>query len=107
VFLVTAVLSLGVRGPLSLLELLVLLSRDIAVAFGFAVVVLLHAPMRFSARMPGKVVTVMQLGALVAIVLLPEWKLPVVALVGAASAVAILDYGRLAVRALRALRTVH
>jgi len=107
IFLVTALLSLAVAGPLTPLELLILLARDIAVAFGFAVVILTRAPMRLSARMPGKVVTVLQLAALVALVLLPQWKGPVIAIVGAASAVAILDYGRLAILALRALRTAH
>lgn len=106
-FLVTALISLAVNGPLTLLELAVMLARDIAVAVGFTVVVLRRAPMRLSARMPGKVVTVLQLAALVALVLLPGWKLAVVAVVGAASAVAILDYGRLAVLALRQPRTAH
>jgi len=106
-FLVTALISLAVNGPLSLAELLILLARDLAVAVGFAIVVLRRAPMRLSARMPGKVVTVLQLAALVALVLLPEQKLPVIAVVGAASAVAILDYGRLAILALRPPRAAH
>jgi len=106
-FLVTALMSLTVKGPLSLLQLLALLARDIAVGFGFAVVLLRHAPMRFSARMPGKVVTVLQLGALFGLVIIPAWKVPIVAVVGVASAVAILDYGRLAVLALRAPPAPH
>lgn len=106
-FLVTALISLAVTGPLSLPELLVLLARDVAVAFGFAVVVLLHAPMHLSARLPGKTVTVLQLAALVTLVMMPAWKVPVLAVVGAASAVAILDYGRLAIIALRTLRIAH
>ncbi|NJD09644.1 MAG: CDP-alcohol phosphatidyltransferase family protein [Gemmatimonadetes bacterium] len=106
-FLVTALISLAVSGAISMPELLVLLARDGAVAFGFAVVVLLHAPMHLSARLPGKTVTVLQLAALVVLVLFPAWHVPVVTVVGAASAVAICDYGRLAVIALRTLRIAH
>ena len=100
-FLVTALISLAVNGPLRLLELLVLLARDIAVALGFAVVALRRAPMKLSARMPGKVVTVLQLLALLVITARPAWRLPVVTAVGLASALAIADYGGGAVRALR------
>jgi phosphatidylglycerophosphate synthase len=107
VFLVTALISMAVNGPVNAVELLVLLARDLAVAVGFTIVVLRRAPMRLSARMPGKVVTVLQLAALVALVLLPDWKQVVVAVVGAASAVAVLDYGRQAILALRALRAAH
>ena len=106
-FLVTALISLAVNGPLNLAELLVLLARDLAVALGFTIVVLSRAPMRLKARFPGKVVTVFQLGALVALVLVPRWKLPVVAIAGVVSAWAIIDYGRLAVLALRAPRPAH
>jgi phosphatidylglycerophosphate synthase len=94
IFLVTALISMAVNGPVNAAELLVLLARDLAVAVGFTIVVLRRAPMRLRARMPGKVVTVLQLAALAALVLLPDWKRAVVAVVGAASAVAILDYGR-------------
>jgi phosphatidylglycerophosphate synthase len=100
-FLVTALISLAVNGPLNLPELAVLLARDIAVALGFVVVLLRRAPVKLSARMPGKVVTVLQLAALFALVLLPTARLAVVAIVGIASAIAIYDYGRVAVRGLR------
>lgn len=101
-FLVTALISLAVNGPLRLLELLVLLARDIAVAFGFAVVVIRRAPMALGARRSGKVVTVLQLLALVVITALPAWRAPVVIAAGLASAWAIFDYGSGAIRALRA-----
>jgi CDP-diacylglycerol--glycerol-3-phosphate 3-phosphatidyltransferase/cardiolipin synthase len=102
VFLVTALISLAVNGPLRLVELLVLLARDIAVAFGLAVVLLRRAPVRMAARMPGKVVTVLQLLALVVLTAFPAWRVPVVLVVGMASAIAIADYGNLAMRGLRA-----
>lgn len=106
-FLVTAIMSLAVNGPISVLEMLVLLSRDIAVAIGLAIVLWRRAPMKLSARMPGKVATVAQLAGLLALVITPAARIPVVLLVGLASAVAIWDYGRTAVRALRAPETAH
>lgn len=106
-FVVTAIVSLALNGPLNLPELLVMLSRDIAVGIGLAIVLARRAPMRLAARMPGKVATVVQLAGLLALVIAPAWKLPVVLAVGAASAVAIWDYGREAVRALRAPQHAH
>jgi CDP-diacylglycerol--glycerol-3-phosphate 3-phosphatidyltransferase len=106
-FVVTAILSLAINGPLTTPELLVMLSRDIAVGIGLAIVLLRHARMQLSARMPGKVATVAQLAGLVALVAAPAWKLPIIALVGVASAIAIADYGREAIRALRTPRRAH
>lgn len=106
-FLVTALISLAVNGPLRLTELLVLLARDIAVALGFAIVVLRRAPMQLSARFPGKLVTVLQLAALVVLTAFPAWRMPVIIAVGLASVVAIGDYGSSAVRALRAREPGH
>lgn len=106
-FWITAIIGLAVQGPLTLLELLVMLSRDIAVALGVAVVLLRRARMAFKARMSGKVTTVVQLAGLIALVAAPAWKAPVVIVVGVVSAVAIWDYGREAVRALRAPQHAH
>ena len=106
-FLVTAVLSLAINGPLSALDVAILLSRDIAVGIGILIVLLRRAPMKYSARMPGKVLTVLQLAALVVLVIEPDLRVPVVAIVGLASIAAIWDYGREAILALRALRAPH
>lgn len=100
-FVVTSLIALAVSGPLRPLELLVLLARDIAVVFGLVVVLLRRAHMRLSARLPGKLATVVQLAALVLLVLSPDWKPLVLVLVGVTSAAAIYDYGREAIRALR------
>lgn len=106
-FLVTAVLSLAITGPLSALDVAILLSRDIAVGIGIIIVLLRRAPMKYSARMPGKVLTVLQLAALVTLVIQPGLRVPVVAVVGIASVAAIWDYGREAVLALRAPARTH
>ena len=106
-FWIVAMISLAVQGPLSTGELLVMLSRDIAVAIGVAIILLRGATMEFRARMPGKVATVVQLAGLVALVAFPALKRPVIILVGAVSAIAILDYARVGVRALRASQTAH
>lgn len=106
-FVVTAIVSLAVNGPLNALELLVMLSRDIAVAIGLAIVLIRRAPMKLSARMPGKVATVVQLAALVALVLTPAARVPTILVVAMVSAVAIWDYGREAVRALRLPERAH
>ena len=101
VFVVTAIMSLAVNGPLSIAEMLIMLARDIAVGIGLAVVLIERAPMTLSARLPGKVATVLQLAGLVALVLTPASRRPVILVVAAANAWAIWDYGLAAVRALR------
>lgn len=106
-FWIVAIISLAVQGPLGWGELLIMLSRDIAVAIGVAIILMRRAPMQFRARMPGKVATVVQLAALVALVAFPALKLPVILIVGVVSAVAIWDYGREGVRALRASPAAH
>jgi cardiolipin synthase len=72
----------------------VILSRDFATAIGFLVAWRLPGldPANFKARMPGKIVTVLQLGAILALTVSPQamrWLVPVI---GVASAVAIIDY---------------
>lgn len=106
-FWIVAMIALAVQGPLDLVELLVMLSRDIAVAIGVVIILLRRAPMEYRARMPGKVATVVQLAGLVALVVFPAFKLPVIIIVGIVSAIAIWDYGRVGVRALRASPAAH
>ena len=49
-------------------------------------------PVDFKARMAGKVVTVLQLAALLAVPLAPRWVGPLVVAIGVTAAVAIVDY---------------
>ena len=92
---VLAALTAFVRtGDLTAGEYFVILARDFATAIGFLVAWLLPGldPANFQARMPGKIVTVLQLGAILALTMSPQamrWLVPVI---GVASAVAIIDY---------------
>ncbi|HET7585402.1 MAG TPA: CDP-alcohol phosphatidyltransferase family protein [Gemmatimonadaceae bacterium] len=93
-FVFAAALVFLVAGVLSTGDWLVLLSRDIATAVGFVVAWRLPGlrPGDFRARWAGKVVTVLQLAALVILLLEPPlWRWIVVPL-ALASAIAIADY---------------
>jgi cardiolipin synthase (CMP-forming) len=95
-FAVAAVSGFLLHGDLTPMQCLVFLSRDIATALGFlvaqAVPSLRHAV--FKARWSGKVVTVLQLATLAAVILAPRSVPALVAVVGAASALSIVDYTR-------------
>jgi CDP-diacylglycerol---glycerol-3-phosphate 3-phosphatidyltransferase len=92
---VLAALTAFVRtGELSTGAYFVILARDFATAIGFLVAWRLPGldPASFKARMPGKIVTVLQLAAILALTVSPwtmRWLVPVI---GGASAVAIIDY---------------
>jgi cardiolipin synthase (CMP-forming) len=102
VFVVAALAAFAVDGTISVLGLLVLLSRDVFVSLGFLVVVMLRSGMRLEARFPGKLVTNLQLAAVLVLLLLPGLATGIVLLTGAASVWAIIDYALAGIRALRA-----
>ena len=93
-FVLTAVASLVGRGELSPGQALTLLTRDVATAVGFIVAQAIPRlrVAHFSARMLGKIVTVLQLASLAAVLLVPAAVAPMVLIVGALSAAAIVDY---------------
>jgi phosphatidylglycerophosphate synthase len=94
IFVLVAVVTYVIKGELSVVEMLLLLSRDVATAVGFFVaraVPRLRA-VEFKARFPGKVVTVLQLVTLLAVVAGVQPLTPFIALVALASALAIADY---------------
>lgn len=101
-FVITALAAFAVDGTITFLALLVLLSRDIAVGIGVAVLQLTRRPFRYEARYPGKVATNVQIAALLILTLLPGFATFAVVATGLASAWAILDYGAAGVSALRA-----
>src|SRR5690349_8578564 len=70
IFVLVAIVTYVLNGELSVLESLLLLTRDIATAFGFFVARLVPRlrAVEFKARFPGKVVTVFQLVTLLALV---------------------------------------
>lgn len=94
IFVLVVIVTYVLNGELSVIESLLLLSRDVATALGFFVaraVPRLRA-IEFKARFPGKVVTVLQLVTLLALVVGAQPLTPFIVLVVGASAVAIADY---------------
>lgn len=99
-FVVTAFTTYLVEGKLSPLEYAVLLVRDLATALGYLVARLVPSlrSVEFKARMPGKVVTTLQLAVLLAVPLVPAF-VPVLVLATALTALfAVVDYTRYVLR---------
>jgi CDP-diacylglycerol--glycerol-3-phosphate 3-phosphatidyltransferase/cardiolipin synthase len=93
-FVLAALTAFVQTGELSPGSYFLILSRDFATAIGFIVAWRLPGldPGDFKARMPGKIVTVLQLAAILALSASPvamRWLIPLIAV---ASAVAIVDY---------------
>ena len=101
VFVLVAIVTYVLNGELSVVESLLLLSRDIATALGFFVArtVPRLRGIEFKARFPGKIVTVLQLVTLLALVVGAQPLTPFIALVALASALAIADYTHAVLRA--------
>ena len=94
VFVFVAISTYLVEGLLTTGQYFIFLSRDVATAVGFVVakVVPTLRPAVFRARLLGKVVTVVQLIALVTVLVLPELTSILVLTIGFISAAAIVDY---------------
>jgi CDP-diacylglycerol---glycerol-3-phosphate 3-phosphatidyltransferase len=101
VFVLVAIVTYVLNGALSVAELLLFLSRDIATALGFFVARMVPRlrAVEFKARFPGKLVTVLQLVTLLALVAGVQQLTPLMALVVLASALAIADYAHFVWRA--------
>ena len=101
IFVLVAIIAYVQTGELPVVESLVLLSRDIATASAFVVASLVPRlrAVEFKARVPGKVVTVLQLATLLALVVGVQPLTPFIGAVALASAVAIADYTHAFVRA--------
>ncbi len=93
-FVLAALTAFVVHRELSLRDFAVILSRDIGTAVGAVVAWLMPGltVRSFRARLPGKVVTVLQLVALLVLCVAPRWLHPVVLAIGLASVVALADY---------------
>jgi CDP-diacylglycerol--glycerol-3-phosphate 3-phosphatidyltransferase/cardiolipin synthase len=94
VFVLVAIVVYVLNTELSIVESLLLLSRDIATALGFVVARAVRSlrAVELKARLPGKIVTVLQLVTLIALVGGVKPLTPFIALVALASALAIADY---------------
>lgn len=94
IFVLVAISTYLVEGQLSTAQYFVFLTRDLATAVGFIVAKIIPTlrPAVFRARMLGKIVTVLQLIALVAIVVMPELTDIMIAAIGVVSVASIVDY---------------
>ena len=93
-FVLAALTAFLVRDDLSARDYAVLLARDIATSVGAVVALAIPGldPRDFKARLSGKLVTVLQLVALLALCVAPGWLGAIVIVVGVASIVSIADY---------------
>ena len=104
VFVLAAISSFLVEGRLTTGQYFIFLSRDIATAVGFIVARFIPGltASAFKARVLGKTVTVFQLACLLAVLIEPRWVQPLILIIGALSAVSIVDYTAALERARRA-----
>jgi CDP-diacylglycerol--glycerol-3-phosphate 3-phosphatidyltransferase len=93
-FVLTVVATMLFTGRIGTGSYFVMILRDLATAVGFLVArtVPWLRKVTFQARMSGKVVTVLQLVALVAVLVAPRLAPALIAAVGVASVLAIADY---------------
>jgi cardiolipin synthase (CMP-forming) len=96
-FVLTALAVFVAEGELSLAQVLLLLTRDIATTIGFFVarVTPWLRRVELRARIAGKAVTALQVAALVAVLLLPAAVNALVVVTALMSVVAIADYTRM------------
>jgi phosphatidylglycerophosphate synthase len=94
IFVFVAISTYLVEGILTTGQYFVFLTRDIATAIGFLVAKIIPTlrPAVFRARMLGKIVTVLQLIALVLVLILPELTRMSILTIGVVSAASIVDY---------------
>jgi len=106
VFVLAAISSYLVEGRITTGQYFIFLSRDIATAVGFVVARFIPGltASAFQARILGKTVTALQLVLLFAVLILPGSIQPLILVIGALSAVSIVDYTVALERARRASR---
>jgi phosphatidylglycerophosphate synthase len=103
-FVLAAISSYLFEGRLTTGQYFIFLSRDIATAVGFIVARFIPGltASAFKARVLGKTVTVLQLACLFAVLVAPGVVQPLILIIGALSAVSIVDYTAALERARRA-----
>lgn len=100
-FLVGAFLAFAADGTLAAWALAVLLARDAFTVVAFLLALALQRTMRFRARFSGKVVTTLQLAAVLALTAAPGAATALVLLTGTATVWALIDYAAYFGRSLR------
>ncbi|HYU51558.1 MAG TPA: CDP-alcohol phosphatidyltransferase family protein, partial [Gemmatimonadaceae bacterium] len=93
-FVLVAISTYLVEGELTTAQYFIFLTRDLATAAAFVIAKIIPTlrPAVFRARLLGKIVTVAQLIALVAIIVLPELSDFLILTIGVVSAASIVDY---------------
>lgn len=93
-FVMAALATFVVEGKLTPTDFGILVVRDVATGLGFVVARLVprFRPVMFKARMLGKVVTTLQLGALLSVLVAPKLVRPLVTAVGFTALAAVVDY---------------
>lgn len=93
-FVMVALVTFVLEGKLSLAAFSLLVVRDVATGVGFIVarVVPRLRPVKFQARMLGKVVTTLQLAALLSVLVAPVLVVPLVIAVGVTAVASVADY---------------
>jgi cardiolipin synthase len=94
VFVLVGVSVFLFQGTLTTVEYFIMISRDLMTAVGFLVARATPSlrPVAFQARLPGKLVTVLQLATFIGILIRPAAARPMILVVAAVSVWAILDY---------------
>ena len=94
IFVFVAISTYLVEGLLTTSQYFIFLTRDLATAAGFIVAKIIPTlrPAVFRARMLGKIVTVLQLIALVTIIVMPELTSFMILIIGIISLASIVDY---------------
>src|SRR5262245_21549442 len=100
-FVLTVLLTLYVREQIQTWELLLLLLRDVYNTAAYCLARLRGWNMQFKARMSGKVVTTLQIGTILAFVVLPQLAHVMLAITVAASLYSVYDYTRAGLADLR------
>jgi len=101
VFILAALAGFARTGELAFWELVLLLARDLYTVVAFATALAFGLKIEFRSRSSGKLVTVLQIGAILVLLLAPGWAPPVVLATGAAGIYAIIDYTRAGLGSLR------
>ncbi|MGK2962467.1 MAG: CDP-alcohol phosphatidyltransferase family protein [Gemmatimonadaceae bacterium] len=106
-FVLAAVTSYLVEGKLGTGQYFIFLARDIATAVGFVVARFIPGLTvgSFRARPLGKVVTVLQLAALLAVLIVPSAVYALILVIGGVSVLSIVDYTLALERARRAAQS--
>jgi CDP-diacylglycerol--glycerol-3-phosphate 3-phosphatidyltransferase len=101
IFLISALIGFVTSGVMTTTQLAVMLARDVFVAAGALAVFAMRLPVRLRARFPGKLLTNIQIAAVIVLLLAPQAASVVVAIAGIVSIWAIIDYAALGLRSLR------